>query len=304
MTTLTPTEHRSLSPDRISSEALSLPNAYWALSPELVPRCSAPLLSFLSQLAEHFGSTSTPDGATSMTVTYSNRDASAAIAQRTGIADRTVDDRLSELRKLPGVRLVYAETRDRLTITLPPIEGTRRPQVPKGVNLSGRALRVWLALQLAPRTASVSKLAELLGCSANTVRAGERELVSAGLVARARVSAPGKAHNRALPGLIRSNPQRKPTPSKSCAGPLQNPAPFRLSKQSYKGRSSSGSRFTVAERSPGHTRESSTFDKWELLDESELEQVSPPPMPTLSTSMSAGDRIAEIRKLNKLKAQR
>ena len=252
----------------------------------------AKTLGFLSVLAEHFGTHSPSDGSTTFTVKYSDRDASAKISSRTGIADRTVDRRLAELRELPGVILDYAETGDVLTIKLPAIEGTRRPQVPKGTDLSGRALKVWLALQLSPRSVSVSKLAEVLDCSADTVRRAETELVKAGLVAR--VSAPGKAHIRVLAGLVRSNPQREMTPRKSGAGPLAKVALFPLPKQrSYKGKGASGAQWSVHERIPGHTRESSTFDRWEDLDESELAKINGPiPGPS---PMTAKDRLAMMR---------
>ena len=293
METVSATDHGQLQRARNSDQTPTFPTAYWPISPELVPHCPAKALGFLSVLADVVGNeTDHATGSTTFTVNYRNRDVSKHLADKTGIADRCVDDRLADLRKLPGVSLDYAETGDVLTIKLPAIEGTRRPQVPKGTGLSGRALKVWLALQLSPRSVSVSKLAEVLDCSADTVRRAETELVKAGLVAR--VSAPGKAHIRVLAGLVRSNPQREMTPRKSGAGPLAKVALFPLPKQrSYKGQGASGAQWSVHERIPGHTRESSTFNRWEDLDESELAKINGP-IPGPST-MTAKARLASMR---------
>lgn len=264
----------------------SFPTAYWVISPELAKHCSAPLLRFLATLADQFGCTSPSDGSTRFTLVYRGRDASKYIADRTGIADRTVDRRLAELHSLPGVSLDYAESGDVLTIKLPPIEGQRRPQVPKATELSGRALRVWVALQLAPRGASTAQLAEVLGCSVDTITRGESELAKAGLLLREPQA--GKTYNRELVGLIR----RVNTLRRSGAQPSAEVALFPSPKQrSNKGPSAIGHRSTVPERLSGHTRETSSFDRWELLDESERDQ------PRLATtSVEPLSALADIRK--------
>ena len=184
METVSATDHGQLQRARNSDQTPTFPTAYWPISPELVPHCPAKTLGFLSGLADVVGNeTDHATGSTTFTVNYRNRDVSKHIADKTGIPSRTVDRRLVEIAQLPGVTVTYADTSDRLTITLPAIEGTRRPQVPKGTGLSGRALRVWLALQLARRTDSIAKVAKALGCSPDTITRGESELVKAGLLA-------------------------------------------------------------------------------------------------------------------------
>ena len=275
--------HAQISPTNAERET-SFPTAYWVISPDLIGHCSAPLLRFLATLADEFGCDSRADGSTRFTITYRGRDASKRIADRTGIADRTVDRRLAELQQLPEVILDYADTGDMLTITLPAIGGQRRPQVPKNIDLSGRALRVWVALQLTRRGASTAQLAEVLDCSPDTITRGETELEKAGLLLRERHA--GKAHNRELVGLIR----RVGTLRRSGGQPSAEVALFHSLKQrSYKGPPSPGPRSIVPERITGHTRETSSFDQWELLDPSELEALQP------SLSSSPATSVADIR---------
>lgn len=279
------TPHAQNSPTNTERET-SFPTAYWVISPDLAEHCSAPLLRFLATLADEFGCDSRADGSTRFTITYRGRDASKRIADRTCIADRTVDRRLAELQQLPGIILNYADTGDLLTITLPAIEGQRRPQVPKNTDLSGRALRVWVALQLTRRGASTAQLAEILDCSPDTITRGETELEKADLLLRERQA--GKTYNRELVGLIR----RADTLRRNGAQPSAEMALFHLPKQrSYKGPPSPGPRFTVPERISGHTRKTSFFDQWGLLDPTELEALNTSPTSASPTSP------ADIRKL-------
>lgn len=292
METVSPTDHgltphAQNSPTKTERETpfpTAYPNSYWVISPDLAGHCSATSLRFLATLADEFGSDSRADGSTRFTIAYRGRDASQYIADRTGMSDSKVARSIPELGQLPGVIVNYAETGDLLTITLPAIEGNRRPQVLKGTDLSGRALRVWVALQLTRRGASTSQLAEVLGCSTDTIARGEVELEKAGLLLRERHA--GKVHNRELVGLVR----RVGTLRKSDTQPSAEVTPFHLLKQrSYKEPPSPGPRFKVPERITGHTRATSRFDQWGLLEPSELEALKPSPSSPSATS------IADIR---------
>lgn len=192
------------------------PTGYWVLSPSLVSICPAPTLRFLADLADEFGTTSSEDGSTTISFAYRHRDVSAHVARHLGAADRTVDRRLREVRALDGVQLAYASSWDRLTITLPAVEGSRRPQIPKNAGgLSGRALLCWAALQVSPRDVSRGYLASSIGCSVDTIDRAHTELVNAGYVAS--LPNEGKSSERVLVGLVRAVPGHEPTCRKSGA---------------------------------------------------------------------------------------
>lgn len=262
-----------------------MPTADCAPPPGLAPNrgylpvaldLSAQALRTLSMLADRCGTDTAPDGSTVIAVADPRRDLSMAVAELVDCSDRTADTHLAELAR-EGVSFVRSESGS-VYIELPPIEGKRRPQLPKGSGLSGRALSAWLTLQQLPRTAPLALVADRMGVTANTARSALSELESNGWVVVER--SPGRAPNRVLSGLIRRTSE---TPPNSCVQPLQSVAPLHLSKQrSYKGPAVSGQRSRVPERISGHTPRTSRFDRLELLADHEralFEEDSSEPSP-------------------------